>query len=261
MIQIEILKVEELCKRFRKADRTFAAVDHVSFTIQEGECVGLVGVSGCGKSTTANMVARLLKESSGTITFHGRKITGHPGLKMVGKELQMIFQNPLDSFDPRDTVLRGVMQGAASYRLYPKEELKKRSLELLGYVGLKAEYADRKIAELSGGECQRVAIARALVCEPKLLVCDEATSALDVLVQAQIIELLRRMKAERHMAMLFITHDLPLAAVLCDRIAVMDKGRIVETGEPRQVLNAPQQKETKRLIDSIITLDTAKAKV
>lgn len=251
---MELLSVRNLTKQFIRGHQMIRAVDDVSFSIAQGECLGLVGGSGCGKSTTANMVARLLRETSGTIQFDGKTISGGVGLRPAGRAMQMIFQNPLDSFDPRDTVLEGVMQGAQSYRLFSKKELEHRALELFEYVGLKQSYATKKLSQLSGGECQRAAVARALICEPKLLICDEATSALDVLIQAQIVDLLKRLKQERHMSMLFITHDLPLSAVLCDRIAVMHKGRIIETGDARFVLKNPQQEQTKLLIDSLLTI-------
>ena len=125
-------------------------------------------------------------------------------------------------------------------------------MDLFSYVGLKPEYQNKKTSELSGGECQRAAVARALICEPKLLICDEATSALDVLVQAQLIDLLKKLKNDKKMAMIFITHDLPLAAAFCDRIAVMHKGRIIEIGEARKVLKSPEQEETKKLIQAVL---------
>lgn len=211
-----------------------------------------MGESGCGKSTAANLISRLQREDEGNIFFEGRKINGGFRLKPVGRELQMIFQNPQDSFDPRDTVLQGIMQGALSYKVYSNRELKEKALDLFSYVGLKPEYQNKKTSELSGGECQRAAVARALICEPKLLICDEATSALDVLVQAQLIDLLKKLKNDKKMAMIFITHDLPLAAAFCDRIAVMHKGRIIEIGEARKVLKSPEQEETKKLIQAVL---------
>lgn len=251
---MSLLEVRDLTKSFKKNRRTFKAVDNVSFEINDGECLGLVGESGCGKSTTAGIIARLIKEDSGTVIFNGREISGGIYLKTVGQDMQMIFQNPQDSFDPRDTLLEGIMQGAASYKMFGRDELKENAYELLAYVGLKKEYADVKISDLSGGECQRAAIARALICSPKLLICDEATSALDVLVQAQIVELLKRLKSEKNMSMLFITHDIPLSAALCDRIAVMNEGKIVETGEIKRILKEPKSEHTKRLIESVLPL-------
>lgn len=249
-----LLKVDNLTKKFRKNGEWFKAVDDISFTIEEGECLGVVGESGCGKSTTANIIARLQKEDEGEIIFGDRKISGGFGLKAVGRELQMIFQNPQDSFDPRDTVLQGIMQGCASYKIYSRSELQTKAMELFPYVSLKPEYKNRKTSELSGGECQRAAVARALISEPKLLICDEATSALDVLMQAQIIDLLKNLKKDRNMSILFITHDLPLAAVLCDRIAVMHKGKIIEIGPAKKILKTPSRQETKKMIDAVLTV-------
>ncbi|WP_418714755.1 ABC transporter ATP-binding protein [Blautia hydrogenotrophica] len=251
---MELLKVENLTKKFKKKGILFPAVSQVSFTLEKGECLGIVGESGCGKSTTANMIARLQKEDEGEIYFEDRKISGGMLLKPVGKGLQMIFQNPQDSFDPRDSVIEGIMQGAAAYGIYSRKELTEKALELFSYVGLKEEYQNRKIRQLSGGECQRAAIARSLICEPKLLICDEATSALDVLVQAQIIDLLKRLKEEKGMSMLFITHDLPLAAAFCDRVAVMHQGRIIEIGASREVLKNPRQEETQKLLQAVLTI-------
>ena len=251
---MELLKVENLTKKFKKKGILFQAVSQVSFTLEKGECLGIVGESGCGKRRTANMFARLLKEDVGEFFFEDRKISGGMLLKPVGKGLQMIFQNPQDSFDPRDSVIEGIMQGAAAYGIYSRKELTEKALELFSYVGLKEEYQNRKIRQLSGGECQRAAIARALICEPKLLICDEATSALDVLVQAQIIDLLKRLKEEKGMSMLFITHDLPLAAAFCDRVAVMHQGRIIEIGASREVLKNPRQEETQKLLQAVLTI-------
>ena len=228
---MELLRTEQLVKKFNKNGQTITAVDHVSFSVNEGECLGLVGESGCGKSTTARLIARLIREDGGDIFFAGKKISGSLRLKPVGRELQMIFQNPQDSFDPRDTLLASVMQGAASFQMFDRRELEERALQLLSYVGLKEECKNRRTVELSGGECQRAAIARALICGPRLLICDEATSALDVLVQAQIIDLLKKLKSDGNMSMLFITHDLPLASVICDRICVMHRGKLVEEGK------------------------------
>lgn len=245
-----LLEVQNISKRFKKHKKELLAVNNISFTVEQGECLGLVGESGCGKSTTAGIIARLIKEDSGTIKFSGKKVNNGFYLKPLGRDVQMIFQNPQDSFDPRDTLIEGVKQGALSYKIWNKEELDKKAHEVIEYVGLKDKYSNVKISELSGGECQRAAIARAIICSPKLLICDEATSALDVLVQAQIVALLKRLKHDLGMSMLFITHDIPLSAVLCDRIAVMHNGSIVECGETEKVLNYPEHEQSRRLIDA-----------
>lgn len=247
-----LLEVNGLKKSFQKQKKKIAAVNGINFYIDQGECLGLVGESGCGKSTTANIIARLIKEDKGTVTFNGVEISNKKYLRPVGKNLQMIFQNPQDSFDPRDTVVEGIMQGAQSYGIYSKRDLKENALKIFDYVGLKKSYADIKISNLSGGECQRAAIGRSIICEPKLLICDEATSSLDVLVQAQIVDLLKKLKNDKKMAMLFITHDIPLAAALCDRIAVMHKGEIVEMKEAKQLLMYPEHQQTHCLIDSVL---------
>lgn len=245
-----LLEVQNISKRFKKHKKELLAVNNISFTVEQGECLGLVGESGCGKSTTAGIIARLIKEDSGTIKFSGKKVNNGFYLKPLGRDVQMIFQNPQDSFDPRDTLIEGVKQGVLSYKIWNKEELDKKVREVIEYVGLKDKYSNVKISELSGGECQRAAIARAIICSPKLLICDEATSALDVLVQAQIVDLLKRLKHDLGMSMLFITHDIPLSAVLCDRIAVMHNGSIVECGETEKVLNYPEHEQSRRLIDA-----------
>ena len=241
-----LLEVSHLSKTFRRGKTTFSAVKDLSFQVEEGECFGLVGESGCGKSTTALLLAGLLPKSSGTIQFLGAPLPTKP----MGENIQMIFQDPLSSFDPRDTVLSGVMQGAAQFSLFPKDQLAKEAQKLCSYVGLKESDLHKKTRTLSGGECQRVAIARALMSRPKLLICDEATSALDVLVQAQIIQLLHRLKTERKLSLFFITHDLPLAAILCDRIGVMHEGQLVECNSPKQILSAPQHPQSKRLVEA-----------
>lgn len=248
-----LLEVRGLNKSFEKHGEKIHAVTDVSLSLEQGECLGLVGESGCGKSTTANIIARLLKEDAGDILFNGRKISGTKLLKPVGRELQMIFQNPQDSFDSHDTVVKGVMQGAMSYGIWDKRVLRDKVLEAFGFVGLKQSYADKRMNEISGGECQRAAIARAIICAPKLIICDEATSALDVLVQAQVVSLLKKLKSEKNIALIFITHDLPLATALCDRVAVMHSGRIIEIGDARSVLQNPVQPETRSLIKSVFS--------
>lgn len=249
-----LLEVKNIRKSFSGGKNSVAAVDGISFDIEEGECLGLVGESGCGKSTTADIIARLIREDSGEIYFGGRKISGGAYLKPVGRELQMIFQNPADSFDPRDTLIKGIMQGALSYKLWDRETTEAKAMKMIDYVGLKREYRDVKISRLSGGECQRAAIARALICSPKLLICDEATSALDVLIQAQIIDLLKKLKREKKTSILFITHDIPLTSVLCDRTAVMSKGRIAEIGKTGDILFRPASQVTKDLLSSVLTV-------
>ncbi|MCH1982695.1 ABC transporter ATP-binding protein [Ruminococcus sp. OA3] len=249
---MNLLEVKGLKKSFVEKKAVFPAVKGIDLTIAEGECLGLVGESGCGKSTTAYMVARLIREDEGEIYFNGKKLNAGRRLTCAGRDLQMVFQSPKDSFDPRYTVLQSVMMGADSYHLWGRKELEKKSLELIEFVGLKTAYADVPVMNLSGGECQRAAIARALLCDPRLIIFDEATSALDVSLQAQVIQLLRRLKRERNVSFLFITHDLALTASICDRIAVMYAGRIVEVGGTKEILDQPVHPYTRQLLASVL---------
>lgn len=247
-----LLEVKGLQKSFTKGKTKFVAVDGIDLTIEQGECLGLVGESGCGKSTTAQLILRLLKPDAGDILFEGMSLSEKSNLKKLRRELQMIFQNPVDSFDPRYTLLNGVKQGLRHFEKLDKEVLEQKAREAIQFVGLKESYYKRRIHELSGGECQRAAIARAIIAEPKLIVCDEATSALDVSVQAQIVALLKRLKQEKGMSYLFITHDLLLANTMCDRIAVMYRGKIVEYGTADQILRTPMHPYTKMLLSCVL---------
>lgn len=249
-----LLELQNISKSFRNRKGMQDAVKNVSFSIEEGTCLALVGESGSGKSTIARIVSRLIREDQGSILFKSENLSEKFRLKPIGRSLQMIFQNPQDSFDPRDTVLDGVMQGARAYNLCSLGELEKKAMQLFDYVGLKRSYRKVKVSELSGGECQRVAIARALIAEPQLLICDEATSSLDTLVQAQIVALLKKLREEKSMTILFITHDLQLAANFCDDIVVMHQGEAVETGEIGKVLENPAHEVTRKLLRYSLTI-------
>lgn len=246
-----LLEVRDLYKEFTNDKLKFAAVDHVSFSLEKGECLGIVGESGCGKSTTASLIMHLRHADGGQIIFDGEELNNKT-IKGARKNLQMIFQNPVDSFDPRYTLLNGIKQGLRYFENLGKEELDRRAKEAIRYAGLKDSYYDRKIYQLSGGECQRAAIARAIISNPKLIICDEATSALDVSVQAQVIELLKRLRKEKQISYLFITHDLLLARNICDRIIVMYKGAIVETGTAKEIMEDPKHPYTKLLLACVL---------
>ncbi len=248
----EFLKTENLTRRFEDKDKTvFAAVDKVSFTLYEGETLGIVGESGCGKSTLVKLITGLRYADSGKILLDGQDITRARGKKLreVYRQMQMVFQSPVSSFDPRKTVGYGISESLRNNGVKKAERLK-RTAELLEKCGLSAEYATRYPHEMSGGECQRAAIARALAIKPKILICDEATSALDVTVQQQIMELLQSLKREKKLSFLFICHNLALVQSFCDRVIVMQDGKIAEEGTPEEIINSPKSEYTKRLIDA-----------
>ncbi len=246
---MDILKVENLKKVYIKDKNEFTAVNNVDLNIKEGECVGLVGESGCGKSSIARMITNLERHSGGDIFINDINMKEFNKKKELYKQVQMIFQNPLDSFNPR--IKLGNSIGEIKVNLgYNKREIKKEVIELLEKVGLSEDYYYRYPKEVSGGQCQRAAIARALLIKPKLLICDEPTSALDVSVQGQIINLLNDIKEKTKTSFLFISHDLALVQNFCDKIYVMYEGEIVEKGTRDQIINFPTHPYTKLLLSS-----------
>ena len=238
----EILTAENLKKVFRSEKDEFEAVKDVSFSIHQGECFGLIGESGSGKSTVAKLISGLENPTQGSVSFYG-------------KNMQMVFQDPVMSFSPQMTILDSLCEGVRYRTRLPRKEQEKRAYEVLEQVGLKKEYAEKFCYELSGGECQRAAIGRAIMIKPELLICDEVTSALDVSVQAQIIQLLKTLSDELKMAYLFISHDLALISGLCDNVAVMHRGEIVEMGAVRDVIDHPQKGYTKQLLNSVLSVN------
>ena len=246
---MDILKVENLKKVYIKDKNEFTAVNNVDLNIKEGECVGLVGESGCGKSSIARMITNLERHSGGDIFINDINMKEFNKKKELYKQVQMIFQNPLDSFNPRIKLVNSI--GEIKVNLgYNKREIKKEVIELLEKVGLSEDYYYRYPKEVSGGQCQRAAIARALLIKPKLLICDEPTSALDVSVQGQIINLLNDIKEKTKTSFLFISHDLALVQNFCDKIYVMYEGEIVEKGTRDQIINSPTHPYTKLLLSS-----------
>ena len=249
-----LLEVKNLTKVFKKkGQETLSAVDHLNFCLYPGETLGIVGESGSGKSTVARAVTRLLPVTEGKIYLEGREITGLKGRKLadIYRQIQMVFQSPAGSFDPRRTLGDGIGESLKNSGM-GKAERKQRVAELLRRCGLPEKYGRRYPHEVSGGECQRAAIARALAIRPKLLICDEATSALDVTVQKQILELLAEIKKEEGMAYLFICHDLALVQQFCDRVLVMENGKIVEEGPAGEVILRPKEAYTRRLLESVL---------
>jgi peptide/nickel transport system ATP-binding protein len=260
-----IVELENVTKHFPVKHGVFArargrvhAVEDVSLTVRRGETLGIVGESGCGKSTTARLMMRLIDPTSGTIRFDGQDITSfrHRRLRPLRREMQMIFQDPYASLNPRKTVEQIVGQPFAIHGGVSRREAKLRVKELLRVVGLSPEHSSRYPHEFSGGQRQRIGIARALALNPRLIVCDEPVSALDVSVQAQILNLLRSLQAEFNLTYVFISHDLSVMRQICSRIAVMYLGRVVELAESERIFEHPRHPYTAVLISAVPRMST-----
>ena len=251
----KLVEVKHLKQYFGTKKNVVKAIDDISFDIVEGETFGLVGESGSGKSTTGRALLRLYQPTDGEILFEGKDIatlTKGKELLEFRKEAQMIFQDPYASLDSRMKVRDIIAEGIDIHHLAAtKEERNQMVDELLETVGLNREHANRYPHEFSGGQRQRIGIARALALNPKFIVCDEAISALDVSIQAQIVNLLKRLQKEKGLTYLFIAHDLSMVKYISDRIAVMYRGRIVEMGSAECVYTNPQHAYTKSLLSAI----------
>ena len=222
-----ILEVQNLTKFFNTPGGQLHAVDGVSFKIEEGKTLGIVGESGCGKSTTGRTILKLLEPTGGKILFDGQDITGYSRKQMrpLRQEMQMVFQDPFSSLDPRQTVMQLISEPIIEHKLLKsKAEIEARTLELMETVGLAERYVNTYPHELDGGRRQRIGIARALAVRPKLIVCDEPVSALDVSIQAQILNLLKKLQKDLGLTYIFITHDLSVVKYFSDDIAVMYLG-------------------------------------
>ena len=246
-----VICVENLNKTFYKDGKKVEAVKNVSFSIEAGESVGLIGESGSGKSTLANLIAGFEKADSGKIQFMGKDITKDKKRKENRKKMQMVFQNPILSFQPRCRVIDGISDGIRYIENISKADCQQRVVEILKLVGLSSEYLYKRCNNLSGGQCQRVAIARAMIANPKLVINDEVTSALDVASQAQILSLFSKLKQTMQTSYLFISHDIAVVSCLCDKVMVMKDGQIIENGDTMTVLNNPQEEYTKQLIKAV----------
>jgi len=262
-----LLEVRDLVKHFplrpgvfRRQAGAVHAVDGVSFDVRAGETLGIVGETGCGKSTTARLMLRLLAPTAGSIRFQGEDVTGlrGGGLKPLRREMQMIFQDPYSSLNPRKTVGSIVAEPFAIHGLATGEGERRRAVqELMEQVGLNPEHYNRFPHEFSGGQRQRIGVARALALAPKLIVADEPVSALDVSIQAQILNLLRRLQRERGITMVFIAHDLSVVRHMCDRVAVMYLGKVVEVADAETLYRAPKHPYTGALLSAVPVPDPA----
>ena len=256
LISVRDLSVTYTLKKslFGKPLQTLKGVDGVSFDIMEGETLGLVGESGCGKTTLGRALLRLIDHSSGNISYRGRSLDTLSASEMraLRPKLQIIFQDPYSSLNPRITIGDAIAEPLnIHFSKLSRESRISRVLELMQQVGLYPDWYSRYPHELSGGQRQRVCIARALILQPELVICDESVSALDVSVQAQVLNLLNDLKEQYHYTYLFITHDLSVVHYMADRIMVMQKGRIVESGTPDDIFHHPQTDYTRTLIDAI----------
>ena len=259
-VSVPLLEVRDLRKYFPVRGGVFLrtvghvhAVEDVSFHLNAGETLGLVGESGCGKSTVGKTLLRLLEPTAGEVWFEGRDIAkmNRAELRGLRRDIQIIFQDPFESLNARHTVGKILEEPFVIHRLHSPEERRARVRELLAKVGLDASAAQRFPHEFSGGQRQRIGIARAIALQPKLIVCDEAVSALDVSIQSQIINLLLDLQREMRLALIFIAHDLAVVKHVSDRIAVMYLGEIVETASARSIHDTPRHPYTQALISAI----------
>ncbi|MDX6714860.1 MAG: peptide/nickel transport system ATP-binding protein, partial [Baekduia sp.] len=257
-----LMEVRDLVKHFpltsgiiiQRKVGAVQAVDGISFDVFEGETLGLVGESGCGKSTTARLLLRLMDPTSGSIRFEGDEITDAKGtrLKKLRREMQMIFQDPYSSLNPRKTVGTIISEPFAIQGMHSGEGERKRTVqELMDIVGLNPEHYNRYPHEFSGGQRQRIGVARALALKPKLIIADEPVSALDVSIQAQVLNLLRQLQRDFGLTVVFIAHDLSVVRHMCDRVAVMYLGKIVELAESDALYGHPRHPYTGALLSAV----------
>ncbi len=253
-----MLEVENLSKTYYSGfwnNLKIDAVKNISFKVNEGEIFGLIGGSGCGKTTASRMIAGFLKPSSGRILFENQNVVSLKRKEWFSlrKKMQMVFQNPHMTFNPRFTIYQCCAEPIRVFHLAEnKEEEYERVCEMLDHIGVPRDQMKKYPHEISGGQAQRISIARALAVNPKLLICDEPTSMLDVSVQAQILSLLKNVQKSQNLGMIFISHDLDVIRAVCHRVAVMKNGQIIEEGSVEEIFSSPQDVYTKELISASI---------
>ncbi|PLC55704.1 peptide ABC transporter ATP-binding protein [Pollutimonas nitritireducens] len=261
-----LLQVRNLVKRFESGGgllgapkQIVRAINDVSFDVGRGQSIGLVGESGCGKSTVARTLLRLIEPDSGSIHFNGIDVRGADAaeLRKLRQRIQIVFQDPFASLNPRRTVRQTLAEPLRVHRIGKQSDIESKITKTLDEVGLPQSAMDRYPHEFSGGQRQRIGIARALVLDPELIVADEPVSALDVSVQAQILQLLERLKTERQLSFVFVSHDLGVVRHFCDEVCVMYLGRIIESGPTAQVLDSPFHPYSRVLRDSSPVPDPA----
>ena len=258
-----ILEVSKLHKRFTSKGITVKAVTDVSFQVKPGETIGIVGESGCGKTTLGRCIVRAYNASEGEVFYRTRAgeevnflTVDRKKMKEIRKEIQMIFQDPYSSLDPRMTVLDIIKEPLkANYPKMPKAEMDQRAKQMAEKVGLNPSYLMRYPHAFSGGQRQRIGIARALILEPQIIICDEAVSALDVSIQAQVINLLRDLQKDLHLTYLFISHDLSVVEHISDKVGVMYLGKMVEFGDTETLFQNPMHPYTEALLSAVPVAD------
>ncbi len=254
LLEIRNVKKYYPVKKVRNGeDISVKAVDQIDLTVNQGEIVGLVGESGCGQSTLRKTILKLHDITGGQILFHGEDITNYTEKQMrpLREKIQIIFQDPYASLNPKKKVVQSVMTPLDVSGKYTKEEKLKKVIDILNEVGLSEKFLEKYPHEMSGGQRQRVVIARALINDPELVICDEPVSALDVSVRSQVLNLLKDLQKERNLTYIFISHDLSVVEYLCDRVAVMYLGRIMELADKKQLYGNPLHPYTRALLSAI----------
>ena len=248
-----MIKVSNISKKFTIKNNTVQALDDVSLLIEEHDCFAIVGESGSGKTTLANIILGIYIQDNGEVWLNKKQLFSKRNLKLR-KLIQFVQQNPMSTLNPKKTILNTISLPLKIHNVVNKNQITERVKKLLSYVGLEPEFMVRYPDTLSGGQKQRVAIARALAAEPRVLILDEPTSALDVIVQSKVLNLLLKLKKEFNLTYIFITHDLSVVRNIANKVIVMNKGKIEESGNTKNIFLNPQSQYTKELIKAIPTV-------